>query len=82
MTSGAFEKAEEKIRSAFSKDQKFIPAYELMAVLCEKRDQPGDAAQWRARAKSVQTETWERQVEAEARGRHEVLGEAVRHEIP
>ena len=79
---GKLDAAEDSLRKAFAIDDRHIPAVEMMAALYEARGQTTQADQWRARAKAVRMENWERQVEAEARGRHEMMGEVVRHEIP
>ena len=82
ISTGKLDAAEETLRKAFTIDDRHIPAVEMMAALFEARGKNHQAEQWRARVKAIRLENWERQVEAEARGRHEVMGEVVRHEIP
>lgn len=55
-------------------------ARSLMAEACEALGRPEDAQRFRAQEKALKREAWQRQVEAEARGEHELLGEAIRHE--
>ena len=56
-----------------------------LAMLAEVYDGLGDGKQsdtLRARAKAIREEKWKREVEAELRGRHDMLGETSRHETP
>ena len=82
ISSSRHHEAEDCLRQALAIDDRFIPALELMAALYESRGDEAKGETWRKRVKAVRLEQWERQVEAEARGRHEMMGEAVRHEIP
>ena len=54
--------------------------YDLLADVCEGLGDSSQAERHRSRAKSIRQEQWQRQVEAEARGGHEVLGKPSRHE--
>jgi uncharacterized protein HemY len=53
-----------------------------LADVMERLHDPGKAGDLRSRAKSLRQQQWQRQVEAEARGRHELTGEAAHREIP
>ncbi len=79
---GRWEKAEAAIREALALDENHPGTYDLMATLFEAQGNEPMAAQWRERARQVRKDAWTRQVEAEARGHHEMLGEPGRHEIP
>jgi len=52
----------------------------LKAEVLERMEQPAEAAALRERIRLLRREAWQREVEAEARGRHDLLGEAIRHE--
>jgi uncharacterized protein HemY len=79
---GEWSKAEEAVRQAIALDEHQAPSYELMAALFEAQGREPEATEWREKAKLVRRQVWQRQVEAEARGHHEMLGEPSRHEIP
>ena len=57
-------------------------SYELLAEVCVGLHDSDQAERYRTRAKAIRQEQWQRQVEAEVRGQHEVLGKPSRHEIP
>lgn len=54
----------------------------LLAEAHEGMGAAGEAESCRLRAKALREDKWKRKVEAEARGQHEMLGKAARHEIP
>lgn len=52
----------------------------LKAKILEKLGKAKQAEQLRLLVKQIQKEAWQKKVEAEARGQHELMGESVRHE--
>jgi Flp pilus assembly protein TadD len=52
----------------------------LKAEALEGLGQAEPAEQLRALVKQLKRDAWQRQVEAEVRGRHDLMGEAIRHE--
>jgi Flp pilus assembly protein TadD len=52
----------------------------LKAEALEGVGQAEPAEQLRALVKQLKHDAWQRQVEAEVRGRHDLMGEAIRHE--
>lgn len=79
---GRWDKAEAAIRQALELDEHNAACFDLMATLFEAQGKEPQAAEWREKAKHVRRDAWQRQVEAEARGHHEMLGGPSRHEIP
>ncbi len=77
-----FQAAEEALNEALTLDENHAPSYELMGELLEAQEKPQQAETWRERGRETRKQAWQRQVEAEARGQHEMLGEPGRHEIP
>ena len=57
-------------------------SHELLADAWEKLGKLQKAQSSRSRAKMIRDEQWKSEVEAQARGQHEMLGKASRHEIP
>ena len=74
--------AEKAAKEAIALDENQPKSYDLMAKALEGQGKTEDAATWRDKAKLIRREAWQRQVEAEARGGHEVLGDPGRREIP
>lgn len=74
--------AEAALREAVALDPHHPDSYDLMAELLEARGDAERALDWRDKARFVRKQAWQRAVEAEARGTHEVLGTPRRHEIP
>ena len=70
------------IEAALKLDENNASAYEAMAELSEAQGDAGKCAQWRDKSQLARKQAWQRQVEAEARGHHDLLGETSRHEIP
>ncbi len=77
-----WEDAERAGAEALALDEQHAPSYDLMAEICEARQSADKAEEWRAKAGVIRKQVWQRQVEAEARGHHEVLGKPSRQEIP
>lgn len=57
-------------------------SHDLLADAWEKLGEVQKAQSARSHAKAIREERWKREVEAEARGQHEMLGKPSRHEIP
>jgi len=57
-----------------------LPALALKADALERLQRAEEAAGLRERIRLLRRESWQREVEAELRGRHDLLGEAIRHE--
>ncbi|MBI4084091.1 MAG: tetratricopeptide repeat protein [Candidatus Lambdaproteobacteria bacterium] len=74
--------AEAAFREALALDPKHPRVHELLAKALEGQGRAAEAEPHRARARALRRAAWQRQVEAEARKQHELLGEATRHEIP
>ena len=74
--------AQAAVEQALLLDENHAPSYDAMADVFDAMGQADKAAQWRDKSKLVRKQAWQRQVEAEARGHHELLGEPGRHEIP
>lgn len=77
-----FEEAKATALEAVRLDEFYAQSFTLLAEICENEGNAKEAEGWRACAKSARYEIWKREVEAEARGHHEVFGTPVRHEIP
>jgi Tfp pilus assembly protein PilF len=56
--------------------------FDLMADVLSHLNRGEESATFRTRAKLLRQEQWKRQVEAEVRGQHELIGAPARHEIP
>ncbi len=74
--------AEQVLREAISIDEHHAPSHGLMAQALAGKGEPEQSAQWKERAELVRRQAWQKEVEAEARGKHDLLGEPARHEIP
>lgn len=81
LEAGRPEEAEEAAREALRLEENAPKTLDLLADVVEARGRTEEAEQLRARAKALRKEAWARQVEAELRGGHETLGEAIRHEL-
>lgn len=79
---GAWEEAEKAAREALRLDENHAAPYLVMGEVLEAQGKAAEAGEWRDKAERVRKEAWQKQVEAEARGHHEVLGTPGRHEIP
>lgn len=77
-----WERAEKALKEALALDENNHKICDLLAETSRGREEPEQAETWRKRAEETRKKAWQRQVEAEARGHHEVLGEPGRHEIP
>lgn len=70
------------LKKATELDRLHPGPYEHLGTVYEALGQPEEARFYRSRAKAIREEIWKREVEAEIRGHHEMIGEASRHEIP
>ena len=52
----------------------------IKADILERQGHNEKAGELRTIVKQIKREAWKKKVEAEARGQHEILGEAIRHE--
>ncbi len=52
--------------------------YDLLAATCDGLHDGDQAERYRSRAKAIRQEQWQRQVEADVRGGHEILGDPSR----
>jgi thioredoxin-like negative regulator of GroEL len=52
----------------------------LLAEALERLGEAEPAQRLRLQIRQIRRDTWQRQVEAEARGQHDLLGQAIRHE--
>lgn len=57
-------------------------SHDLLADAWEKLGETQKAQSSRSHAKAIREDKWKREVEAEARGHHEIMGKASRHDIP
>ncbi|HEX7927022.1 MAG TPA: hypothetical protein VF678_05475 [bacterium] len=74
--------AEQAALEAQTLDPNNPKAPELLAEAARAQGRAGDAERHTAQAKHLRDLAWKRAVEAEARGQHEVIGEATRRELP
>ena len=74
--------AQAAVEQALLLDENHASSYDAMADVFDAMGQADKSTQWRDKSKLVRKQAWQRQVEAEARGHHELLGEPGRHEIP
>jgi Tfp pilus assembly protein PilF len=77
-----WEAARQALEAAIAIDALQPKPFDLMAGVLAKQQRGDEAEQFRARAKVLRQEQWQRQVEAEIRGQHELIGGPARHEIP
>lgn len=54
----------------------------LKADALEKQGDTETAEHLRTQVREIRREAWKRQVEAEVRGQHDLMGSAIRHELP
>ncbi len=80
LTSGSFKEALAAVDEALAVEAQNTRSLDLKADILEKLGQDGEADALRQRVKQLKREAWQRKVEAEARGGHEVMGGATRHE--
>ena len=74
--------AKHALEAALSIDPLEPRPYDLLASVMEGLHDPDQAEALRRRAKTLRQERWQREVEAEVRGQHELIGGPARHEIP
>ena len=82
LAEGKLDMARKLALEAIPLDEFCAQSFELLAEISDLERHSDEAAQWRQKAKDVRYEVWKKGVEAEVRGHHDVLGTAVRHEIP
>ncbi|MDH5753143.1 MAG: hypothetical protein OEZ59_12100 [Deltaproteobacteria bacterium] len=81
LEAGQHADAETRILEAIELEPKAARPMEILADIDEAMGRAELAEQHRLQAKMLRKEAWQKQVEAEIRGKHEMLGEAVRHEL-
>jgi hypothetical protein len=74
--------SEKTLGEVLKRDMHNADAHDLMAEIAHGRKDIAGEQRWRASANAIRKSAWQRQVEAEVRGHHEVFGEPGRHEIP
>jgi len=74
--------AMERIDEALALESINLGTLTLRAEALERLGKEEAAKQLHMRIKALKREAWQRQVEAEIRGHHEVLGDPIRHETP
>ena len=77
---GKGEAALELVEEGLGMDPKNLKLLALKASALEKLGRAEDAGQIRETIKALKKEAWKRQVEAEIRGSHDLMGEASRNE--
>jgi Flp pilus assembly protein TadD len=65
---------------ALALEAKNLRSLSLKADVLERLQRAEEAGRLRTLVRQLKHEAWERQVEAELRGRHDLMGEAIRHE--
>ncbi len=80
--SGNWEAAAAVLEKAVQVDPNHPRSHDLLADAWEKMGEAQKAQSSRSRAKAIRDERWKKEVEAQARGQHDMLGKAARHEIP
>ena len=76
------EEALETINEALTVESNNVGTLSLKADVLERLERVEEAEALLFRIKELKREAWQRQVEAEARGQHEIFGTAIRHENP
>ncbi|MDH4121463.1 MAG: tetratricopeptide repeat protein [Deltaproteobacteria bacterium] len=74
--------AREVLEKVLAIDPRNDKAFEHLGRVYDGLGDAQKGASFHARAKSLREEKWEREVEAEMRSHHEVIGEPNRREIP
>ena len=82
LQAGRHTEAAQSAREALELDPLNPRPAELLAEIHRAAGKPELAAQDADLAKYLREQAWKRQVEAEARGHHDLIGEASRHELP
>ena len=77
-----WEAAATLLREAIALDPLAAKPLELMAQAQEGLGLAVEAEKSRKLARATREEQWKRSVEAELRGRHELVGSVVKHELP
>jgi len=77
-----WEDARRALDAAIAIDPLQPKPFDLMADVLSHLNRGEQSEAFRTRAKLLRQEQWKRQVEAEIRGQHELIGAPARHEIP
>jgi Tfp pilus assembly protein PilF len=80
LEAGQLDEALASVEEALAIEAKNLRSLALKADVLERKGQAEEAGRLRLIAKQLKREAWERQVEAELRGKHDLMGEAIRHE--
>ena len=80
MASGQHDQAREKALEAIALDPRHLKSHRVLVTVLESAGLEKEAEAARGVMEDIRKENWKRQVEAEIRSRHEMLGEAIRHE--
>ena len=76
------EEAMERVEEVLLLEEGNRKSLALKADILERQGNPGEAGKIREIVEQIKQEEWKKKVEAEARGQHEIMGEAIRHEKP
>jgi Tfp pilus assembly protein PilF len=82
LEAGVYAEAEHQAREALQLDPYSPRPADLLAEIARAAGHPEMAQRHAALAKHLREEAWKRDVEAEARGHHDLMGEPTRHELP
>ena len=77
---GRYDEVLQTVQEAIGLEENNIASLRIKAVALRGLGRGEDARQLESRVQQLRKKAWQRQVEAELRGRHEVMGEAIRHE--
>ena len=77
-----WEAAKTALDQAIALDPVQVHGYDMLAKVYDGLHDPDQADHYRTQAKAIRQEQWQRQVEADVRGKHEMLGGPARHKIP
>lgn len=80
LDAGRPSEALDAVEQALALEPQNVRSLALKADVLERMGQAEEATQLRALVKQLKREAWQREVEAEARGHHDLMGEAIRHE--
>lgn len=74
LAEGKVDEALEKVEEALALEENNQKSLTLKADILEKKGDPKEAKTLREQVKLIKKEAWQKKVEAEARGQHEVIG--------
>jgi len=80
LEAGQLPEAMAAVEEALALERDNVRSLTLQADVLERMDRTEEAAALRQRIRLLRREAWQREVEAELRGRHDLLGGAIRHE--